>query len=122
MWVIDWNSTCGSPIECTRNRSKDEEIEPASIEGALLLVDLPRAIFPRRRIVCPATTEHRRDDVDFRELLGLELEGVAVEDDEVGEIAGQELAAAVLVPREPRGIDRCCHERLVERQPLFGMP
>ena len=65
MWVIDWNRTCGSPIECTRNRSKDEETEPASIEDALLLLELPQAIFPWRRIVCPATTEHRGDDVDF---------------------------------------------------------
>jgi hypothetical protein len=29
MWVIDWNSTCGSPIECSRRCSKRGA--PASI-------------------------------------------------------------------------------------------
>src|SRR5207247_2242053 len=119
MWVIDWNSTCGSPIECTRSRSKDEETEPASIEDALLLVDLPRAIFPRRWIVCPATTQHGGYDVDIRQLLRLELVRVAVEDDEVGEEPWQEFPAPVLVAREPRRIDCCGLERLVERQPLL---
>ena len=70
----------------------------------------------------PAAAEHRRDYVELRELLVLELEGVAIEDDEIGEIAGQKLSATVLVAREPRGIDRRRLERLVERKPLLRMP
>src|SRR5207244_1232379 len=60
---------------------------------------------PGRRVIHPAAAEHRRDDVHVAELLRLALERVAVEHDEVGEEAGQELAAPALVAREPRGID-----------------
>ena len=70
----------------------------------------------------PATAEHRRDDVDFRELLGLELEWVAIEHDEVSQETGEELPAPMFVPREPGGIDYCRLECLVEREPLFGVP
>ena len=50
----------------------------------------------------PAATEHRRDDVDLRELLGAEVVRVAVEHHEIGEETGNELPAAMLVAREPR--------------------
>src|SRR2546423_12850184 len=99
MCVIDWKSTCGSPIECTRKRSKDRTT-PASIGFTPSCGrDLPRTILPWRRAVCPAPAEHRRDDIHIRQV---RLVGVAVEHDQVGEVAGQELAPAGLVAREPR--------------------
>src|SRR5437868_8317256 len=105
MCVIDWNRTCGSPIECVRNRSKERDpATPASIGSHVLLrwwLTRP-SILPWRRVVCPAAAEHRGDDVDGGEVVGLVR--VAVEHDEVGEIAGQQLAAAVLVAREPRRV------------------
>src|SRR5207253_2312280 len=52
----------------------------------------------------------------------LELEGVAVEDDEIGEVAGEELAAPVLVAGEPRRRAAGRVERLLERQGLLGVP
>src|SRR5437588_9202913 len=123
MCVIDWKSTCGSPIECTRSRSNDRETTPASIEDALLLSDLPRStIFPWRRIVCPAPAEHRRDDSDFGELLGLEVVGIAVEHDEVREEAGEQLAPAVLVAGEPGRVYGRGPKRLVKRQALLRVP
>ena len=70
----------------------------------------------------PAPAEHRRDDLDLWELFGGELERVPVEDDQVGEETGDELAAAALVPRKPGGSDRRRLERLVERQRLFRVP
>src|SRR6476659_3713303 len=81
-----------------------------------------KLLIPRRWAVHPAAPEHRRDHVELRELLVLELEGIAIEDDEIGEIAGQKLSATVLIAREPRRIDRCRLERLVERKALLGMP
>src|SRR5439155_5517860 len=93
MCVIDWKRTCGSPIECTRKRSKDRTT-PASIGFTPSCGrDLPRAILPRRRVVCPPAAEHGRDDADGCEVVGLVR--VAVQHDEVGEVAGQELAAPV---------------------------
>ena len=49
----------------------------------------------------PRAAEHRRHDLHLGELLRLAGERVAVEHDEVGEVAGDELAAAPLVAREP---------------------
>jgi hypothetical protein len=51
------------------NRVDSQTVErpgnPASFHlDASCCLDLPLPIFPRRRIVCPAPTEHRRDDVD----------------------------------------------------------
>ena len=63
----------------------------------------------------PVTAEHRRDDANVGQRFRLDVERVAVEDDEVGEVPGQELAAAMLVAREPRRIDGRRLKRLVER-------
>src|SRR5919204_1832446 len=119
MCVIDWKSTCGRPIECTRKRSKDRDdrTTPASIGFTPSCgLDLPRAILPRRRVMCPAAAEHGCDHVYFRQILFVR---VVVEDDEVGEVAGQELAALVLVAREPRGIHGRGLQGLVQRQALL---
>src|SRR6266571_3009078 len=60
---------------------------------------------PGRRVVHPATTEHRRHDLHRRQLLRIELERITVEDDEVGEVAGEELAAPPFLAFEPGRID-----------------
>src|SRR2546423_13969583 len=84
---------------------------------------LPRgAIFPRWRIVCPAPAEHGRHDLNLRELFRVELEWIPVEDDEVGETAGEKLAAAALVARQPDRVDRRCQERFLEGETLFRVP
>src|SRR5436190_7746176 len=84
---------------------------------------LPRgAIFPRWRIVCPAPAEHGRHDLNLRELFRVELEWIPVEDDEVGEEAGEELAAAALIARQPGRVDRCREECFLQREPLLGVP
>ena len=70
----------------------------------------------------PAAGDHRCDDLDRLELLGRAHERVAREYDEIGEVAGEQLAAATLVTREPRGIDAGRDERLLDRQALLGMP
>ena len=56
---------------------------------------------PGRRVMDPAAPDHRRDHLDVAQLLGLDRERVAVEHDEIGEVAGEELAAPALVVREP---------------------
>src|SRR2546423_12372082 len=93
MCVIDWKSTCGSPIECTRKRSKDRTT-PASIGFTPSCGrDLPRAILPWRWDVSPAAAEHRRDDVHIGPARPVR---VAVEAGQGGKVARQELAAAML--------------------------
>src|SRR6187401_3599401 len=47
-------------------------------------------IVPRRRVVHPPSTGHGRDHVDLGKLLRCAFEGVPVEDDQVGELAGNE--------------------------------
>src|SRR4051812_13643746 len=61
---------------------------------------------PGRRVVRPAARDHRGHDLDLRQLCRLARERVAVENHQVGVVAGQELAAAALVAAEPRGGDR----------------
>src|SRR6476620_2058089 len=70
----------------------------------------------------PAAAEHRGDDANVRQRFRLDVERVAVEDDEVGEVAGQELAAAMLVAREPGGVDGGRLESFAEGESLLGMP
>src|SRR5580765_5485047 len=104
MCVIDWKSTCGSPIECSRKRSKDRApTAPASIGPPCRVRREGANLQPGRRVVNPAAADHRRHDLDLGQLLRLEGERVAVEDDEIGQIAGHEAAATALVAREPRG-------------------
>ena len=57
---------------------------------------------PGRRVVHPAAADHRRDDLDLAQLLRLDRERVAVEDDEVGEQAREQASSAALVAGEPR--------------------
>ncbi len=45
----------------------------------------------------PASADHGRDDLDRLELVRRAFERVAGQDHEVGEVAGEELAAASLV-------------------------
>ena len=56
---------------------------------------------PGRRIVHPAAADHRRHDLCVEI-----LDRVAVEHDEIREVAGQQLAAAMLVACEPGRVDR----------------
>src|SRR5437763_3118005 len=84
---------------------------------------MERRSIPRRRVVDPAAAEHRRDDLHLAELLRLlASERVAVEDDEVGEVAGDELPTASLVACEPCRCERRRLERLLQGHCLLGMP
>src|SRR5690349_21035756 len=122
MCVIDWNTTCVNPIECTRKGSKEREgATPASISlDASYGRGTPLAILPRRRVVCPASPEHRRDDIHVCNVI--RLVRIAVEDDEVGEVARDQLPAAMLVAREPCGIHGRGHKGLVQCQALLRVP
>src|SRR5437660_9269738 len=63
MCVIDWKRTCGSPIEPSRRWSKERDGPAPAATVDLLLFGLPRGvIFPRRRVVRPASAEHGCDD------------------------------------------------------------
>ena len=66
--------------------------------------------------------DHRRDDLDRVELVRRAGEGVAGEHDEIREVAGEELAAAALVAREPGGRHGRGDERLLDRERLVGAP
>src|SRR5206468_1488679 len=70
----------------------------------------------------PRAAEHRRHDLYVGELPGLAGERVAIEDDQVGEVAGHELAAAALVPAEPGRRDGRRVQRLLDGQRLLGVP
>ena len=70
----------------------------------------------------PAAPDHRRDDLDVRKHGGGDRERVAVEDDQVGEVAGEELPAATLVVGLPGGLDRCRGEGLLDRNALILPP
>src|SRR3954447_12028005 len=116
MCVIDWKSTCGSPIECSRRCSKRRgSVVAASIRppcrGPRKARSLNR-LRPRRRVVNPPSADHRRHDLDGRKLLRLQLERVAVEHDQIGEESGHELAAAVLVAGQPRRVHGRRQQRL----------
>src|SRR5581483_7450919 len=64
---------------------------------------------PGRRIVRPAARDHRRDDLELRV-----VPGVAVEHDEVGGEARQELAGAVAVASQRRGADGHPEDRVLD--------
>src|SRR5262245_19876899 len=70
----------------------------------------------------PAAAEHGGDDLDLREVFEIAVEGVAVEDDEVGEVAGQELAASSLGALEPGRVDARRVQGLLDAQRLLGVP
>ena len=72
---------------------------------------------PGRRIVHPPPRNHGRDDLRVEV-----VPGVAVEHDEVGGVAGQELSARALVAREPGRSERRCREGLVDRHRLLRVP
>src|SRR3990170_2647323 len=79
-------------------------------------------LVPWGRVVHPAPPHHGGDDPDLGELLRRAGDGVAVEDDEVGEVARDEPPAPVLVACEPGGVDRAGGKRLLDRDSLFRMP
>jgi hypothetical protein len=54
----------------------------------MYLIVLGARLVPGRRAENPVSTQHRRDDADLAELFERAVERVAIEDDEVGEIAG----------------------------------
>ena len=58
------------------------------------------ALGPGRRVVHPAPADHRRDDLTSASS-SAGRHRVAVEHDEVGQVAGEQLAAAALVAGEP---------------------
>src|SRR3954452_7060696 len=58
-------------------------------------------LLERRAAVHPAAPEHRRDHLHLGQLVRRNGHGVAVEHDQVGQEAGDELAAPALVAREP---------------------
>ena len=70
----------------------------------------------------PAAADHRRDDLEVAQLLRLDRERVAVEDDEVGEQAGNQPSAPALVAGEERRCDARRVQRLLDRQRLLGTP
>src|SRR5256885_9921649 len=159
MCVIDWNRTCGRPIECTRRRSKERDgtrpastalrppwswnfaaSDPSTAE-ALLATPLKSTgglcptvrstrnrerepleplIAPRWRVVCPASPKHRCDDIHVRNVV--RLVRVLVHHDEIREVPGDELAAAMLVARQPRGIAGRGQNGLVQREACLGVP
>ena len=70
----------------------------------------------------PAAADHRRDDPHLRELVHGTGHRIAVEHDEVCELAGDQLAASPLVAREPGRVDRARDQRLVDGERLLEMP
>src|SRR4051812_24818328 len=130
MCVIDWNSTWGRPIECSRRRSKPRasSITPPCDRKT----EWPRfdqmsgrtcnwQLAPGWGVVHPAAADHRRDHPQLPQLLGLAREWVAVEHDEIGEAAGDERASHAFVVREPRGRDADCIHGVGDGK-LFALP
>src|SRR5438309_2771659 len=115
MCVIDWKRTCGSPTASCRNSFVPRA--PASTVSSSAR-GFARFSLRGGRVVNPAAADHRGDDLNAHEV----LERVAVEDDEVREIAGQELAPPALVAGEPRRRDAGRVQRLLERDSLLGPP
>src|SRR5207247_8897318 len=79
-------------------------------------------LLPGGRIVSPAAAQHGGDDLYSGQLLRGKPERITVEHDEVGQETGEELAAAVLVPREPRRIHSRGLHGFCERDALLRMP
>src|SRR2546427_8940898 len=77
---------------------------------------------PGRRIVHPGPAEHRRDDLYLGQLPRRARDGIPVEDDQVGVVAGKQLAPPPLVAGEPGRIDGRSLQRLLDRQRLFWVP
>src|SRR4029078_7900374 len=79
------------------------------------------ALVPRRRVVDPPSADHGRHHGDRGKLHRRAFEGVAVQDDQVGELAGNEPPAHSLGPFEPGrrqagGVDGSPRD-----EPLLGM-
>src|SRR5262245_12207611 len=73
-------------------------------------------------MVNPTAADHRGHDLDRLQLVRSAVERVAREDDEVGEVAGEKLPAAALVPGQPRRVDDRRDEGLLDGQALFRVP
>src|SRR5207244_404816 len=134
MCVIDWKRTCGSPIDSSRRWSKERLSARAAISPpcddacggdafrSIAARATGRESIPGRWVVDPAAAEHGGDDAHLGELVGGNRERVAVEHDQVGEVAGGELAAAALVAGEPRGREDRRRERLLDGDALLRVP
>src|SRR3954470_24185108 len=79
-------------------------------------------LVPGRRVVHPAPADHRGDDGRLAELSRRAFERVAVEDDEVGEPAGDELPSPPLRALEPGRGHAGGVESLLDADCLLGMP
>ena len=86
------------------------------------LAPISRGSIPWRRVVRPAPADHRRDDLEVAQLLGLDGERVAVEHDQVGEHAGEEPSAPALVAGEEGRRDTGRMQRLLDGQRLLRPP
>src|SRR4029079_8249632 len=79
-------------------------------------------LVPRRRIVHPSSARHRRDHAHVSKLFGRALERVALEDNEVGELARHEAAAPALGSFEPGWADARRVNGLFHGDALLRMP
>src|SRR4030095_9437523 len=66
------------------------------------------------------TPDDGQGNAELRDSLGRSRVEVAVENDEVGELADLDRAEAVLGEIRSRGIQRASSDRFVEREALFG--
>lgn len=69
-----------------------------------------------------SSPDHGGDDFEVLQLAGRNREGIAVEDDEIGELPGLEGALQVLLAGGPGVVDGIGAERGLETDPLFGEP
>src|SRR5205085_9309850 len=101
--AVDDSSRCG----CAEDDLAEVRAKPAPPSN--------QSLGPGRGVVHPAPGDHRRDDG-----YGRVVPRIAVEDDEVGGIPRQQLAAPALVAGERRRPNRHRLERVVERDTARG--
>src|SRR5262245_30893928 len=82
----------------------------------------PVRLVPGRRVVHPVSADHRGHDRHLWKLLRGALEGIAIEDDEVGQLARNELSASALGSFEPGRCHAGRLDGLFDGDPLLGVP
>src|SRR5580765_2732878 len=102
-------SRCGPKPQITSSR--ETRCSVATAIGAAILL-------PGRRIEHPAAAGHRRYDLAPVQI----FHGIRREDDDVREVAGQQLPAPALVAAQPRRRDARRLERLLHRKRLLLVP
>ena len=107
---------------CQPNCSNHSMLAPTSDTFRIGVTRRTLTSVPRRRVVRPSPAAHRRHHRELAQLLGLARERIAVENDQVGEVAGHELAASPFVAGEPGRIHGGRLQRLLDRERLLGMP